>query len=209
MEISNVTVKKIPLTINPQGDISWYYGEPHTLAMNAAPVDGGNSVTYVWKNGETSLDCAADTCEIPADTPAGSYTYTCEATCDGYTLSHTFSFEIKQSGTQFVGDGAVKTYNGDTLTTSFSAGDTITVKATPTPTGAAPTNSAMFAASLTAPTAGQMAVFVGNTQVSEAVGAGADGTYTMTVSAADVLTLGGVEPNQAITLTAKFVGNTM
>ena len=36
---------------------------------------------------------------------------------------------------------------------------------------------------------------------------GADDSYTITVSAADVLTLGGVEPNQAITLTAKFVGN--
>ena len=117
---------------------------------------------------------------VPVDTPAGNYTYTCEATCDGYTLSHKFSFEIKQSGTQFTGDGTVKTYNGDTQTTTFTADDTITVKATPTATGEAPSNSAMFAASFTGPGAGQMAVFVGSTQVSEAVDAA--GTVNVNIS---------------------------
>ena len=47
-------------------------------------------------------------------------------------------FTVAQSGTQFVEDGAVKTYNGDTQTTTFTADDTITVKATPTATGQAP-----------------------------------------------------------------------
>ena len=205
MEISNVTVAKIPLTIHPQGDTSWYYST-HTLAMNAAPVDSGNSVSYVWKSGEETLDCTSDAYTVPADTPVGSYTYTCEATCDGYTLSHTFTFKIEKSGTDLTSEGKVKTYNGDTLTTSFSAGDTITVKATPTPTGEAPANSAMFAASFTGPGAGQMAVFVGDTQVSAPADKGADGTYTMTVSAADVLAAAG-GPGTGITLTAKFVGN--
>ena len=102
----------------------------------------------------------------------------------------------------------MKTYKDGTECSDFTADDTITVKATPTATGEAPANSAMFAASFTGPGAGQMAVFVGDTQVSAPADKGADGAYTMTVSAADVLTLGGVEPNQTITLTAKFVGNT-
>ena len=205
MEISNVTVAKIPLTIHPQGDTSWYYST-HTLAMNAAPVDSGNSVSYVWKSGEETLDCTSDAYTVPADTPVGSYTYTCEATCDGYTLSHTFTFKIEKSGTDLTSEGKVKTYNGDTLTTSFSAGDTITVKATPTPTGEAPANSAMFAASFTGPGAGQMAVFVGDTQVSVPADKGEDGSYTMTVPAADVLLAAG-GPGTGITLTAKFIGN--
>ena len=136
----------------------------------------------------------------------GSYTYTCEATCDGYTLSHTFTFKIEKSGTDLTSEGKVKTYNGDTLTTSFSAGDTITVKATPTPTGAAPTNSAMFAASFTEPGAGQMAVFVGDTQVSVPADKGEDGSYTMEVSASEVLLAAG-GPGTGIILTAKFIGN--
>ena len=87
-EISNVTVAKIPLTIHPQGDTSWYYStqQTHTLAMNAAPVDSGNSVSYVWKSGEETLDCTSDAYTVPTGMPVGSYTYTCEATCDGYTL---------------------------------------------------------------------------------------------------------------------------
>ena len=28
--------------------------------------------------------------------PAGSYTYTCKATCDGYTLSHDFTFTVEE-----------------------------------------------------------------------------------------------------------------
>lgn len=207
MEILNVTVEKIPLTINPKGDTSWYYNtqQTHTLAMNAAPVDSGNSVSYAWKNGAETLNCAEDAYTVPAGMPVGSYTYTCEATCDGYTLSHTFTFKIEKSGTDLTSESKVLTYNGDTLTTSFTASDTITVKATPTATGAAPTNGAMLAASFAEPAAGQMAVFVGDTQVSEPATA-SDGTYTMTARAADVL-LAARGPGTGITLTAKFIGN--
>ena len=129
---------------------------------------------------------------------AGDYTVT--FTKGGKPISKTFT--VARSGTEFTGD--VKTYNGETETTSFTASDTITVKATPSATGAAP--AAMMAASFTQPTASQMALFVGDTQVSEPVNA-EDGTYTMNASASDVLTLAGVEPNgAAIPLTAKFVG---
>ena len=132
------------------------------------------------------------------------YTATYTNTDNSTTFKKTIT--LQQSGTTL--DGAVKTYNGDTQTTTFTASDTITVKATPTATGEAPANSAMFAASFTGPGAGQMAVFVGDTQVSEAVDAGTDGSYAIAVKAADVLEQGNVEPNgDPITLTAKFVGN--
>ncbi len=100
----------------------------------------------------------------------------------------------------------MKTYKDGTECSDFTADDTITVKATPTATGQAP---AKAAARLRGdPTAGQMVVFVGDTQVSAPADVGEDGAYTMTVSAADVLEQGNVEPNgDPITLTAKFVGN--
>lgn len=116
------------------------------------------------------------------------------------------TFTVVQSGTQFVGDGVVKTYKGSVVCSDFTADDTITVKATPTATGAAPTKAAARLRS--GPTAGQMAVFVGDMQVSEAVDVGADGSYAIAVKAADVLKQGNVVPNgDPITLTAKFVGN--
>ncbi len=128
--------------------------------------------------------------------------YTAVFKKDNKEISKTFT--VAQSGTQFVGDGTVKTYKDGTECSDFTADDTITVKATPTATGQAP---AKAAARLRGdPTAGQMVVFVGDTQVSAPADVGADGAYTMTVSAADVLAAAG-GPGTGITLTAKFVGN--
>ena len=135
-----------------------------------------------------------------------SGTYTAVFKKGDKTISKTFT--VKQSGTDLTSEGKVLTYNGDTQTTTFTVDDTITVKATPTATGQAPANSAMFAASFTGPGAGQMAVFVGDTQVSAPADKGADGTYTMTVSAADVLTNGQAGQDNKYTLIARFVENT-
>lgn len=119
------------------------------------------------------------------------------------------TFTVAKSDTDLKTEGKVLTYNGNTQTTTFSADDTITVKAVPTATGRAPQKAAArLRGGYTEPTAGQMALFVGDVQVSEPVEAGADGTYTMTVSASEVLLQGNAEPNgNAITLTAKFVEN--
>ena len=89
------------------------------------------------------------------------------------------TFTVAQSGTDLA-EGKVKTYKGETETTSFTAGDTIKVVAAPTATGEAPQKAA--ARLRGEPGAGQMALYVGNTLVSsQAVDAGADGTYTMTI----------------------------
>lgn len=114
-------------------------------------------------------------------------------------------FTVSPSGTKF--DGGVKTYNGETEASQFTASDTITVKVIPTATGEAPQKEARLY-SAAAPSAGQMALFVGKKQVSNPVSADVDGSYTMTVSASDVLVLGEKEPNgDAITLIALFVEN--
>ncbi len=136
---------------------------------------------------------------------AGTYTVT--FTKGDKEISRTFT--VAQSGTQFAGEGVVKTCKDGAECSDFTADDTITVKATPTATGAAPVKAAARLRGVyAAPAAGQMAVFVGNNQVSDAVGADADGSYTMTVNASDVLEQGNVEPNGgSVTLIAKFVGN--
>lgn len=97
----------------------------------------------------------------------------------------------------------IKTYDGDAETDLFSAGDTITVKADL----ASASNAMLRSASFTAPTGGQMALFVGDVQVSEPASADANGVYTMTAAASEVLLQSGVEPNAAVTLTAKFIGD--
>ena len=97
-EISNVTVEKIPLTINPAAETtSWYYNSAeHSLQMNAQPTTTDNEITYEWYDGDKKLECTSDTYTVPKTTPIGSYTYTCKATCDGYTLSHDFTFNVEE-----------------------------------------------------------------------------------------------------------------
>ena len=96
-EISNVTVEKIPLTINPEAETSWDYNSAeHSLQMNAEPTTAGNDITYEWYDGDTKLECDSDTYTVPKTMPIGSYTYTCKATCDGYTLSHEFIFTVEE-----------------------------------------------------------------------------------------------------------------
>ena len=122
------------------------------------------------------------------------------------TKNFTKTITLQKSGTQFA--GGVKTYNGSTETSNFTIDDTITVIATPKAAGTAPQKAGRLRGGVTRPGAGQMAVFVGEKQLCEPVNAGADGTYTMTVSASDVLEKGNVEPNSgAIFLTVRFVEN--
>lgn len=175
----------------------YYNGEDRTTELTeAVAINGGVTIC-----GQTFTVRGWSVTVSKTDDLHYTATYTNES---DNTKNFTKTITLQQSGTTL--DGAVKTYKDGAECSDFTADDTITVKATPTATGEAPANSAMFAASFTGPGAGQMAVFVGDTQVSAPADKGADGTYTMTVSAADVLVAAG-GPGTGITLTAKFVGN--
>ena len=190
------------ITEQPEG-AELYYGYTAGSILSVTTVVNG--VAYQWYENNSAIDGATQaTYTISTGKTVGTYQYYCKVSLGGYTeQSQTANVTVVKSGSTL--ESRLTVLNGETETTSFTASDTITVKATPTATGAAP--AAMMAASFTQPSSGQMALFVGDTQVSEPVSTGADGTYTMTASASDVLTLAGVEPNgAAITLTAKFIG---
>lgn len=112
---------------------------------------------------------------------AGTYTVT--YTKDGKTVSKVFT--VSKSSAQ------IETLTADKST--YTYGETVSVTAKPVATGAA-------AMSLNPPVSGQMALFQGDTQVSEAVDAGTDGSYTMRVNTIDL----GAGSHA---LTARFVGN--
>ncbi len=116
------------------------------------------------------------------------------------TAEKTIIFCIVQSGTEFTD---VKVLNGGSESTAFTYGDTITVKVKPEATGNA-VPSLMMLMSVSDPTENQMALYLGDTQVSDAASADGEGYYTMTVDTTEgVLPIGG-----SITLSAKYVGNT-
>ncbi|EFG89342.1 hypothetical protein CLCAR_0496 [Clostridium carboxidivorans P7] len=111
------------------------------------------------------------------------------------------TFNIVKSGTTF--DGGIKTYKDNTETNTFTYGDTITAKVTPKATGTAPVTKGLKAMlSFSAPTVNQMALFAGDTQISDTVSADSNGVYTMTYDTKfKNLVIG------SNTITAKYVGN--
>ncbi|MEG0944842.1 MAG: YDG domain-containing protein, partial [Angelakisella sp.] len=102
----------------------------------------------------------------------------------------TYKITVVKSGTTF--DGGITVDKSDK---TYTYGDTITVKATPKATGIA-------ARSFVTPTANQMALFVGSTQITAPVNVGTNGVYTMTYD-----TKGKDLAIGSNTITAKYVGN--
>lgn len=137
---------------------------------------------------------------------AGEYTVT--FTKDGEEpLIKTFN--VKQSGTAL--ESTVHVFNGETESLSFSADDTITIKAFPKVTGEAPRRAASRMREGLRPD--EMAIFytdgVNEIQLSEAETMNVDGSYIMTCSASDVMGVieGLPSASETITLTVKYAGN--
>ena len=99
-----------------------------------------------------------------------------------------------QSATAF--EGGIKTYKDSTETTTFDYGDIITVKATPKATGTAPQTLA-----LTPPTANQMALFIGETQITAPQAATSGQELTFSVDTKNTALKIGEN-----TITANYVG---
>ena len=163
------------------------------LSQNSFVYDGTAKTPNVTvKDGGTVISEGEYEVSYSNNINAGTATVTITDKEGGnYAVSGTTTFAITQSATTFESgvqaDKAVYTY-----------GDTITVKAKPMATGTAPASTLRFRSGLAT---NQMALFYGDTQISEAVDA-VNGVYTMTYDTANK----AIAPGTQI-LTAKYVGN--
>ncbi|MBQ4524231.1 MAG: hypothetical protein IJA10_14985 [Lachnospiraceae bacterium] len=165
---------------------------------NGAPCEPNVTVSL----GDKTLNKDTDyTVSYSNNQNAGTATVTINGAGD-YVGTITKDFTITQSGSSF-GD-TLKAYNSEEQESSeFTYGDRITIKAKPQLTGETTENvvTAEDSSSETIPTSGKMALYAGNTQISEIVDAAnaVDGVYTMTCDTA--------EKNLSIgnnTITAKY-----
>ena len=146
----------------------------------------------IVKLGKATLTAGTDyEVDYKDNTNAGQATVTVTGK-KNYTGSKTVSFTIAQSATEF--DGGVTVDKQDK---TYTYGDTITVTVTPKATGVAPANNAL---ALAAPTAGQMAIYEGDRQLTEAKDVTSGSELTFTIDTAEVNLGSGKH-----TLTAKFV----
>lgn len=125
-------------------------------------------------------------------TPTDAGTYTAAVIVGGETA--TVQYTIAQSGTEFSGGVTVTRWNK-----VYNYGDTIYVTVTPQATGNAPIRKVR---ALSTPQAGQMAIYEGDRQLTEAkdVTSGSELTFTIDTAKANL-------EKGRHTLTAKFVGS--
>ena len=167
---------------------------PITLTPDTFTYDGTEKKpTVEVKDGEVTLTEGTDYDVVyPQDmTNAGGKAV--EVIFKGnYSGKATWAYAIMPADSEFVSGGV---FNGTQMTTDFTYGDTITVKAVP---GV----EQPVVMSLRPMTKNLMALFVGDKQISEAVEADEFGVYTMTYNTADKALAVGSNA-----LTVKFAGN--
>ena len=170
---ASIIPREVTVTITPNGGV---YGGTITpaSAVLAGAVTGDNvpvTLTYQSATGYNSTT---------APTEAGTYTVTASINNRNYVLTGTTTaeFVVSQSGTVF----EALSVNGEGTSAEIAYGEPVTVTAKPKATGQAASSALYGLLRRNAPTQRQMALFIGDRQISGAVDAdAASGVYTMTL----------------------------
>ena len=178
--------KGTPAVTLPTGLTAWYGQKLSDIVLPT--VDGG---AWSWTDMNSTVGNSGVQTHQAIFTPADTNLWN--------ITTHPVNITVAQAGTSF---GEMKVYNGNAETTTFTYGETITVKAEATAVQPA----AFSLRSLIAPAKHQMALFIRNAdgsevQISEAVNE-QNGVYTMTYN-----TTGKALSIGENALIAKFVGD--
>ena len=196
-----------------------------TVTPRAVDLAWSNTEGRFFGDGKQVEAAIKDGCILPGDEvgvtvsggdarDAGEHTATATLTgaqASRYVLTDDIvraSYAIAQSGSEFKpGSVQVLDAQGSVIqgAASFTYGQKVTVKAEPSPTGEGPLPQARSLGAMdSAPaSSGQMALFYGDVQVSDAVDADAEGVYTLEYDTAS----GSVPVGSAVTLTARYVAS--
>ena len=166
------------MTIKAPADNLIYDGQGKAAVLEKNLISGVTVSDITYTKGGTAI----------TGTPTDAGTYTAAVTVEGQTA--TVQYTIAQSGTEFSGGVKVSFY---------AYGDPIYVTVTPKATGKAPIRKVR---ALSTPQAGQMAIYEGDRQLTEAkdVTSGKELTFTIDTAKANL-------ENGWHTLIAKFVGS--
>ena len=176
---ATLTVTKADPAVTAPAGLTATYGQ--TMASVELPAhDEG---TWAWVDEAASVgDAGVQTHEI---------TFTPNDTTNWNTLTLDVQVTVSKYNTQV----EMMVLNGETETSIFTYGETVTVKALPQ------RPAVLTLRRFAAPKANQMALFLGDEQISEAVDPDENGIYTMTIPTADKALKPG---DNAVTI--KYVG---
>lgn len=168
------------VTIKAPADNLIYDGQGKAAVLENTLISGVTVSDIIYTKDGTAI----------TGTPTDAGTYTAAVTVDGKTA--TVQYTIAQSGTEFSGGVTVTRWNK-----VYNYGDTIYVTVTPQATGNAPIRKVR---ALSTPQAGQMAIYEGERQLTEAQTVTSGNKLNFTIDTAKANLERGKH-----TLTAKFV----
>lgn len=121
--LTAVRVSQLPMRV-ALTDTEAVYGETAVLEPEVNPVDESKPITYQWYKGEEKLDGEVAEKLTVSGLDVGEYSYYCQVTCDGYTItSNTARVTVKPKPLTVLVSAANKTYDGGTAAVISAAID--------------------------------------------------------------------------------------
>ncbi len=99
--LTEVTVQKAPVqNLSVTAPAETVYGQPVSIIATPTLLDTSSEVSYKWYQGNTEIAGASESVYTAVGLDAGSYTFRCEVSCDGYITSKSIDLQVNKADCQ-------------------------------------------------------------------------------------------------------------
>ena len=108
--LTEVTVQKAPVQkLSVTAPAETVYGQPVSITATPTLLNSSSEVSYKWYQGNTEIAGASESVYNTAvGLDAGSYTFRCEVSCDGYITSQSVDLKVNKADCQITPPAAVE-----------------------------------------------------------------------------------------------------
>ena len=108
--LTEVTVQKAPVqNLSVTAPAETVYGQPVSIIATPTLLDTSSEVSYKWYQGNTEIAGASESVYNTAvGLDAGSYTFRCEVSCDGYITSKSVDLKVNKVDSQITPPAAME-----------------------------------------------------------------------------------------------------
>ena len=107
--LTEVTVQKAPVqNLSVTAPAETVYGQPVSIIATPTLLDTSSEVSYKWYQGNTEIAGASESVYTAVGLDAGSYTFRCEVSCDGYITSQSVDSKVNKADSQITPPAAVE-----------------------------------------------------------------------------------------------------
>ena len=99
--LTKVTVQKAPVqNLSVTAPAETVYGQSVSITASLTLLNSSSEVSYKWYQGNTEIAGASESVYAAVGLDAGSYTFRCEVSCDGYITSQSVDLKVNKADCQ-------------------------------------------------------------------------------------------------------------